>query len=140
MFMLDIFTERQFRKRFKFPENNIRTWTNVATVIFFGLVALVLFVGLLFAWYAKDLPRPDKVRRVEGLSTVVLDRNGESLYDIYQDANRIPAEFADIPQYLKDATVAVEDKEFYKHQGLSLPGIARAIVSIFIFHNFQGGS
>lgn len=104
------------------------------------LLGAVLSIGLLFAWYAKDLPRPDKVRRVEGLSTVILDRNGEGLYDIFQNENRIPVRWEDIPLDLRHATVAVEDKEFYRHQGLSTTGIVRALINIFIFHNFQGGS
>lgn len=109
----------------------------------FGFVALVtgmLGTGFLFAWYAKDLPRPDKVKRSDGLSTVILDRNGESLYDIFENENRIPVKWEDVPQYLKDATIAVEDKDFYKHQGLSRTGIVRAFLNIVFLHNFQGGS
>ncbi len=131
---------RRSRRPLRMTRNNMKFLTTLAVVGFFVIAGGVLFVALLFAWYAKDLPRPDKVRRTEGLSTVILDRNGETLYDIYEDANRIPVKFEDIPQYCKDATVAVEDKDFYKHQGLSTTGIARAIVNIFIFHNLQGGS
>ncbi len=137
----DIFNRRQWQRRYGLPKrSNLSLFSTLAVVMFVGVLGLVLFVGLLFAWYAKDLPRPDKVRRVEGLSTVILDRNGESLYDVYEDQNRIQIAFADIPQYVKDATIAIEDKEFYKHQGLSTAGIARAMVSIFLFHNTQGGS
>lgn len=101
---------------------------------------MILFTGLLFAWYAKDLPRPDKVKRSSGLSTVILDRNGENLYDIFENENRIPVRWENIPQYLKDATIAIEDKDFYKHQGLSTSGIVRAFLSITFFQGFQGGS
>ena len=97
-------------------------------------------IGIIFAWYARDLPRPDKVQRNDGLSTLILDRNGENLYDIYQKVNRIPAKWTDIPKDLKNATVAIEDKDFYKHQGLSTTGLLRAIINIFVFRNFQGGS
>jgi len=140
MSMYDLFRERQLRRRFRMTRSNLQFITTVAVVGFFVVVAAVLFVIILFAWYAKDLPRPDKVQRTTGLSTVILDRNGESLYDIYQDANRIPVAFTDIPQYCKEATVAVEDKEFYKHPGLSTSGIIRALFSTVFFHNLQGGS
>lgn len=138
--MLNMYWERQQRLRFRLPKNKLQLWSTIATAAFLGIVGLVLFTGLLFAWYAKDLPRPDKVQRSEGLSTVILDRNGENLYDIFEEENRIPAKWEDMPQYLKDATIAIEDKDFYKHQGLSTAGIARAMVSIFIFRNTQGGS
>lgn len=117
-----------------------RTWATLAMGAFLLLFVGVLFTGVLFAWYAKDLPRPDKVRRTEGLSTVVLDRNGETLYDIYENQNRIPVRYEDIPNHLKLATVAVEDKDFFKHQGLSTSGIARGMLACFLLKRCQGGS
>lgn len=104
------------------------------------MVLGVFSVGMLFAWYAKDLPRPDKVRRSDGLSTVISDRNGESLYDVYEDVNRLPAAWEDIPKDLKNATVAIEDKTFYQHQGLSTTGIIRGLLACFFFRRCQGGS
>ena len=138
----DQFRERQYNRRFRLrtSREKLKFATTFAVVSFFVVAGLVIFVAVLFAWYARDLPRPDKVQRTSGLSTVILDRNGESLYDIYQDANRIPVSFVDLPQYCKDGTVAVEDKNFYQHQGLSLTGIARALISTIVFHDVQGGS
>ena len=130
---------RRVRKLFG-AGDQLSIFTRLATVGFFLIVGSVLFVGLLFAWYAKDLPRPDKVRRSEGLSTVILDRNGENLYDIFEGENRIPVQWEDIPQYLKDATVAIEDKEFYRHQGLSTIGIFRGMAACLILRRCQGGS
>ena len=128
-------------------EKNVRIGTTQnENVVYLGhrsiflFLGSVLFIGIVFAWYAKDLPRPDKVKRSDGLSTVVLDRNGEKLYDIFEDQNRILVKWEDIPQQLKDATIAVEDKDFYKHQGLSRTGILRALLNIFVFRNLQGGS
>lgn len=140
MRMVDVYWARQRRKLYGRRVSKLTLWTRVVTLAFVGLIVTVLGTGILFAWYAKDLPRPDKVRRSEGLSTVILDRNGESLYDIFENVNRIPVRFENIPQYLKDATIAIEDKDFLLHQGLSTTGILRAIVSIVLFHNFQGGS
>jgi len=112
-------------------------------LIFGGFIFIVVGIiatTVMFAWYAKDLPRPDKIRRTSGLSTVILDRNGENLYDIFQEADRIPATWDELPQYLKDATIAIEDKDFYRHQGLSTTGIMRGLVACFVFRRCQGGS
>ncbi len=108
-------------------------------------ILVLLIVGIfgtigLFAWYAKDLPRPDRVRRTEGLSTIISDRSGVPIYDIFKDENRIPVNFSEIPQMLKDATVSIEDKEFYQHEGFSSRGIARSVVQIILYRNLQGGS
>lgn len=138
--MYDYFAQRQRKKLFGTPRTNLKFWSSVATVGFLGLIGLTLVTGILFAWYAKDLPRPDKVRRSEGLSTEILDRNGEKLYDIFENENRIPVKPEDIPQFLKDATVAVEDKEFYQHQGLSTIGIVRGMIACVLRRRCQGGS
>ena len=138
--MLDLYRERQRLRRFGPRVNKLTLWSSVATIAFLALLGMILMTGLLFAWYAKDLPRPDKVRRSEGLSTVILDRNGEKLYDIFEEENRIPAKWEDIPQDLKDATVAIEDKNFYQHQGLSTAGIIRGLVACVFIRRCQGGS
>ncbi len=138
--MFSLFHERQLRRRFNFRRVRTRTWATIAMYAFGALVVLSLFIGILFAWYAKDLPRPDKVQRTNGLSTVILDRNGQTLYDIYQNQNRLPVQFADIPTYLKEGTISVEDKDFYKHPGISVTGILRSILSIITFQGVEGGS
>lgn len=138
--MYDLFTDRQRRKLFGTRISRMRLWSLVAYGGFLGFVILILLTGVMFAWYAKDLPRPDKVQRREGLSTIVLDRNGEKLYDIFEEANRIPAKWDEVPQYLKDATVAIEDKDFYRHQGLSTTGIMRGLLACVFLRRCQGGS
>lgn len=138
--LMDLFTQRQLRKRFGAYKVRTGTAATVATVGFVGLAVAFLFTAILFAWYAKDLPRPDKVRRTDGLSTVILDRSGETLYDIYQNENRLPVKFEDIPEYLKQGTIAVEDKDFYKHQGFSISGIIRGMGACVLMRRCQGGS
>lgn len=141
--MSNMFYTRQIARQLRLgglKHVKTRTWATIAMGAFICLVVGTLGIGLLFAWYAKDLPRPDKVRRTEGLSTVVLDRNGETLYDIYENQNRISVKYEDIPNYLKLASVAIEDKEFFKHQGLSPSGIVRGLVACILIRRCQGGS
>src|SRR3989344_955296 len=138
--MIDFYNQRQWKRKLGLGKIKLSTWSSLAVAALLAVIGGVLFIGLLFAWYAKDLPRPDKVVRSEGLSTVVLDRNGEKLYDIFEDENRIPVKWEDVPEYLKHATIAIEDKDFYSHQGLSTLGIVRAVLRIIIFRDVQGGS
>lgn len=138
--MYELFLERQRRKFFGSRSTRMRVWSTLAYASFVALIVGVLGVGLLFAWYAKDLPRPDKVVRSSGLSTIIQDRSGERLYDIFQEADRVPANWEEIPQYLKDATLAVEDKDFYNHQGLSTTGIMRGMLACVVLKRCQGGS
>lgn len=138
--MYQMYLERQKRRYLGTRSARIKTLSIVAFASFFLFIFGLLCVAVLFAWYAKDLPRPDKVQRKDGLSTVILDRNGEKLYDIFEDANRIPAKWEEVPQCLRDATVAIEDKDFYKHQGLSTTGILRALIRTILYRDTQGGS
>src|SRR3989344_1925434 len=132
--------QRRRLSRRRLGKVKLRTWSTLAFIGLLGLIGILLFVGIMFAWYAKDLPRPDKVRRTQGLSTILYDRNGKSIYDIYRDQNRIPVPFSDMPKSLKQATVAIEDKTFYQHEGFSSRGMLRAILNIFFLRNLQGGS
>lgn len=98
------------------------------TGVSFGLM-IVLSLGL-FAYFRKDLPNPREINsRIlnQSQSTKFYDRTGEHLlYEVYGDENRTIVEFDQISDAAKWATVAVEDKDFYEHQGVSFSGIIRA--------------
>ncbi len=111
-----------------------------AFIGFILFIALVLFAGGLFAFYAKDLPQPDKIVRREGFATKIYDRNGELLYDVFADQRRTPVSLDNIPEHLKNATVAIEDKNFYRHSGFDPTGIFRAVFNIVVHRRLQGGS
>lgn len=106
----------------------------------FLLASIFLFV-LLAAWYAKDLPTPGKLakrRPVE--STKIYDREGGLLYQTGEE-RRTVLEDKDIPQNIRQATVAVEDKDFYRHPGINFKSILRAfLIDITRGRVVQGGS
>src|SRR3989338_8024976 len=92
----------------------------------------------------KDLPSPQGLKnyKVIPVSSEILDRNGKLLYDVYDKENRTPVKIADLPKYVSEATIAIEDKDFYKHGGISLiGGVVRAMKDTFILRKgLQGGS
>lgn len=111
-----------------------------AKIGFFAAIGLFLFLFFILPVLAFNLPSPDKIVRTQGFSTKILDRNGNLLYDIYANQNRTPVELEDIPEYLRQATVAIEDKNFYKHQGFDPVGIMRGFLRIFTRGRAAGGS
>jgi 1A family penicillin-binding protein len=131
---------RFHRKPIQFKRPNRRWWYRFFMVLL-GL-AVFGYVGTLivFAWFSKDLPTPNKVVRQEGFSSQIYDRNGQLLYEVYKDANRLPVTFDQLPTNLKNATVAVEDKDFYKHGGFDPLAPLRIIKNIFVLHKLTGGS
>lgn len=131
---------RTRRSNFKFTMPKRRFWYRFFIAIL-GL-GIVGFVGILFAfvWFSKDLPTPNTVVRRDGFSSRIFDRNGEVLYDVYKDGKRMPVVWEDIPDSLKNATVSVEDKDFYKHSGFDPMTPFRIIKNIFTYHKLTGGS
>ena len=103
----------------------------------------VLGAAAVFAYYAKDLPDPAKIsERQITESTKIFDRTGTVLlYDIHGEEKRTVVPFAQISDYVKKATIAVEDANFYNHIGLDLRGILRAALYNLINRDIsQGGS
>ncbi len=89
----------------------------------------LLLLLLLLVYVFKDLPSPRRLTRNPfPVSTKIYDRNGILLYDIFADQNRTPVKLSDLPPYVKQATISIEDKDFYKHNGFALSGIARASI------------
>lgn len=98
-------------------------------------------VGATVAAALWDLPAPEDLfsRRVVQ-STKIYDRTGGVLlYEIHGEERRTVVPFAEIPAAMKNATVAVEDANFYKHLGIDLRGIVRALVTDITAWNLQQG-
>lgn len=104
-----------------------------------GMVAFgTVFAFGLFAWYAKDLPEPGKLSQISENATVFYDRDGKVLFEMYKDKNRLPVAMKDISDHLKHATIAIEDKAFYKHGGISQTGMIRALLNTMLKGSIQG--
>lgn len=112
----------------------------MAKFSFLGVILLFLASFFILPLFAFNLPSPDKIVRREGFSTKILDRNGEVLYDIFANQRRTPVALDEVPLFLRQATIAIEDKNFYKHQGFDPTGIVRAIRNIILYRRLQGGS
>ena len=120
-----------------------RRWANSNPFLALAGTGL-FFAGLCILWVASlHIPALEslKERRVDG-STKIYDRTGEILlYDFSPDVKRQIVPFENISQYAKDATVAIEDKNFYKHHGFEFSSFLRAVwVNLTSLSFSQGGS
>jgi len=94
----------------------------------------VTFVGMLFIYYTRDLPRPEKFsEKTTTQSTKIYDRTGSILlYEIYGEEKRDWVSFDQIPETTKKMAVAAEDKNFYKNNiGIDIEGIVRSFLNYF---------
>ena len=118
----------------------------IKIIIFFIIFCFTLtsLIGIgVFAYFVKDLPDPTKIdQRQITQSTKIYDRTGEIiLYDIHGEEKRTVILFEQIPQNIKDATIVIEDDNFYHHIGIDWKGILRAVLANFRGKEIsQGGS
>jgi len=105
------------------------------------IVCFFVAVGV-FAYFRKDLPKikdlsGDKI----GGSITYYDRTGTTvLWQDYGAVKRVPVAGDQITDYMRQATVAIEDKNFYKHGAFDVQGIARAGFKDATGSSRQGGS
>ncbi len=115
----------------------ISTLFKFAFFAFFGLICITV---VLFLWYSKDLPTPGKLSASTlSESTKIYDRNGVVLYDVYNQQNRTYASLNKIPKVFQQATISIEDKDFYTNEGYSLMGYLRSAVNLVLYRNIEGG-
>ena len=111
-----------------------------AMVGLIGVVGAVIAFFALFAYYSKDLPKPGEIVQRQGFSTRIFDRNGEFLYDLYDNERRTPIKIDQVPEHVKQATIAIEDKDFYNHQGFDVRTIVRIPYNLVFRGQVVGGS
>lgn len=91
---------------------------------FIGLGSGVFVAG--YMHYSSQLPQLNAALNYEpALITHVYDRHGNVLVEL-ADERRIPVPLSEVAQTMQDAIVAIEDQNFYSHQGLDPEGIVRA--------------
>ncbi len=125
---------RRRRKRF-FTLGRLISW----------LLILTIWAGAMGAgtvlWFSRDLPRPeDALDAVRRPSLVLQDSAGRTIAT-YGDVVGEPLQLSDLPAFLPQAAVAVEDRRFWTHAGFDPRGLARAVfVNLTAGHLVQGGS
>ena len=107
-----------------------RVWGVIGTIVLVGVLTMAIFVGIFMTYINKSLKGHVEVDMSEydrKVSTELyrLGTDGET-WEMYQtlfsDENRIWVDIGDIPKYLQEATIAIEDKRFETHHGVDWKG------------------
>lgn len=105
------------------------------------LLLLVLIILAAYFFILKDIPSTATIgSRNYPQSTKIHDRHGKLLYTIFTSRNQTFVSFNKIPKHLREATIALEDRDFYKHGAIDIRGITRAFISTVFKRKVQGGS
>ena len=123
-------------------ENCLRTVLLLKYLFLLIVIAGLVVVAGLFIWYSRDLPAPGQlVNSKYKDATRIYDRNDVLLYSVYQDENRTYVGLSVIPKQLQEATIAVEDRNFYSSDtGFSVTGMLRAVKNMVLGGGLQSGS
>lgn len=119
---------------------------NWLEIVIDGIIAVFVFglitTGGVLLWVSSlDIPDLSSFEERRILqSTKIYDRTGEILlYDLHQDVRRTIVPYQEISYHIKNATVAIEDDEFYNHYGIDLLAIFRAAVTNLTQGDLLGG-
>lgn len=103
--------------------------------LFFFVVFIIvgLISGIYLIRWVNSISLPDFQtfeKRKVAQTTKIYDRTGQNLlFDVYSNTKRTVISYEDIPRHLKNATVAIEDSEFYQHGGVKPLAILRALIT-----------
>ena len=90
------------------------------------LLFLLIVPILTYLYYARDISDQERLMNRNNTGIVLNDVNNKPLYSVGRAQHRNMVKLADISDSMKNALLASEDKDFYKHPGFSLIGIFRA--------------
>ncbi|MBP8960744.1 transglycosylase domain-containing protein [Patescibacteria group bacterium] len=108
--------------------------------IFMCLIGIFLFAQDIYQ-FANDLPDPDLlIEKGTRGTTKILDKNGATLYEIYEDRRYDPVDLDQIPSHVVLATLAIEDSEFFNHFGFRPTSMLRAVRAYVKDHRVEGAS
>jgi len=99
------------------------------------VAALILIPLITYIILANDIDDPERLMNRNNTGIVLEDMNGKSFYSVGKAEHRNQIPLDQISPTMKNALVASEDHDFYKHGGFSFSGIFRAL-----FTGVGGGS
>jgi membrane peptidoglycan carboxypeptidase len=107
-----------------------------------AVVALVVLPILTFsmAYMIVDVPQPGDIRTNQVSTILASDGTTEIAKIVPPEGNRADVDISQVPQHVRDAVIAAEDRDFYSNPGFSFSGFARAIKNNLFGGDTQGGS
>lgn len=131
------------------PKKKGKAGRVIGTIVLVLVLTIAIFTGIFMTWINTSLKGKVEVY-VDELETKVstelyyLDAKTDEwvMYQtLYSDGeNRIWVDLDNIPKYMQDAAIAIEDKRFESHNGVDFRGTVRAILSTLTGRGVQGGS
>lgn len=107
----------------------------IGVVVGAGAFVLIAIAAITYLMYANDIKDPERLMNRNNTGIALTDVNGKTFYATERAEHRDIIKLNDISKDMKNALIASEDKDFYKHGGFNLFSIIRAA-----FTRVGGGS
>ncbi len=131
---------KRLRREHNYSLRRAKVFSKLSSVVLIGVLACILLGFAVLVYFMTQIPSPEQLSaRNESQATRIYDRNGQLLYDVFQNENRTSIPLSQMPDFLKDATISIEDKSFYEHGGFSVTGIARSALELVLHRQIEGG-
>ena len=117
-------------------------WKWVRRGLIIGVVAIVVLpiVTFAMAYLIVDVPQPGDIRTNQVSTILASDGTTEVAKIVPPEGNRVDINIDQVPQHVRDAVMAAEDRDFYSNPGFSFSGFARAVENNLFGGDTQGGS
>ncbi len=142
-----LFTRKLRRRRYIHSSLTSSHLFKGSAVLVVILVVFLILTGMFFSQavlsaYNKYFSKPSIMLALKSSAVTFLDRNGEVIYRTPGRYNTKIVPLENISKNLVNATIAAEDKDFYKHDGFSFVSTARALINDLSHKDLykQGGS
>jgi len=111
------------------------------SIVLVMVFAIALFAAFIYAYNEIKLDADKLINYNPPTSSVILDAKGEKIAYIFEGQHRLYATYDEMPGYLIEALVAIEDTRFFEHNGVNPDAIIRAALRNFeAGHKVEGGS
>jgi penicillin-binding protein 1A len=105
---------------------------SIITLLIVIIVTAGITAGLIISTIRSTPPLTDDMLALKNFNSFVFDDKGVKVDELSMNENRIWADYDQIPQDMKDALVAIEDRRFFQHEGVDVIGLVRAVFNKII--------
>jgi membrane peptidoglycan carboxypeptidase len=124
------------------PPNSRNINWKVIRRVGYALVAASIVLPIItfaMAYFIVTVPKPEDIRTAQ-VSTILASDGSELAKIIPPEGNRVDVSIDQIPEHVRDAAMAAEDRDFYTNPGFSFKGFFRAFKNNLFGGDLQGGS
>jgi membrane peptidoglycan carboxypeptidase len=114
-------------------------WLRRGLIAAAAVLVLLPIVTFGMAYLIVDVPKPGDLRTNQ-VSTILASDGSELAKIVPPEGNRVDVDISQVPQHVRDAVMAAEDRNFYSNPGFSFSGFARAVRNNIFGGDLQGGS